>query len=343
MFRAPPLHRTFTAALRDATSTSAPTRASAVRDLVAYVDEDRPQVIAALEAALGDASAHVRAAAAVGLADTRGVEALTKLLVAIEDDDAQVRQMALSALGEIGDPRARERLRRALSDQRPEVRFQALIAFSRVAPDEALDALVSGMNDEDSAIRYIAVRCAEEHVADAPEPHSSFGSKLVALLADSNAPVRAAAAIVLARSGHSAAVQTLLDVVGGRGGSVDGEDEAAAVELIGDLGVERAIPMLERRAFGFFSFGQGAFSWQATVALAKMGHPRAKLRIVRDLGSWSRDRRTLAVAAAGRAKMVEARPLIAAMKGDARRAEPSAVDHTLSELGEMNALPGAAT
>src|SRR5882757_4924279 len=112
MFRPPPLHRTLAAALRDADSTSPATRASALRDLVAYADESRGSVVGTLERGLVDASAEVRAAAAVALADTRAIEALPALLVAIEDDDIHVRQMALVAIGELGDSRARERLRR---------------------------------------------------------------------------------------------------------------------------------------------------------------------------------------------------------------------------------------
>jgi HEAT repeat protein len=343
VFRPPPLRRTYAAALRDVTSSSAPTRASAVRDLIRYADGDRSPVVTALERALRDESAEVRAAAAVGLADTRAVEALSALLLAIEDDDAHVRQMALCAIGEIGDGRARERLRRALADARPEVRFQAIIAFSRIAPDDALAALSSGMVDDDAAIRYISVRCAEEQLLrEGATPSPALAETLVGLLRDGDVAVRVAAAIALSRTNHAGAVDMLLDVVGGRLGPVEAEDEAAAVELLGELGIRQAIPLLERRAFGVFPFGQGAFAWQAIVALAKMGHEKARLRIVRDLGSWSRDRRTLAVAAAGRAKVVEARSLIAAMKGDARRAEPSAVDHTLQELGEIPALGGAA-
>jgi HEAT repeat protein len=160
---------------------------------------------------------------------------------------------------------------------------------------------------------------------------------LEVLLDDVDAPVRVAAAVVLARLRDARALQTLLNVVSGELGPVDAEDEAAAVELAGDLGMSEAVPHLERRAFGLFPWSQGRFAWQAMVSLAKMGHQRARSRIVRDLGAWSRDRRTLAVAAVGQARLVDARPLVAAMRGDARRAEPSAVSLTLDELGAVAA------
>jgi HEAT repeat protein len=307
-------------------------RVAALRDLARYVDEHRHAVIGALERGLVDPNAEVRSAAAVGLADARGVEALPALLVAVEDEDAHVRQMALSAVGELGDGRARERLRRALTDVRPEVRFQALIAFSRVAPDEAASALSAGMADQDAAIRYIAVRCAEES-GGAVE---ALQQEIELRLEDADAPVRVAAAIVLSRCKNARAVATLLDVVSGRVGPIEPEDEAAAVELLGELEVQEAVPHLEKRAFRIFSWDRSPFAWHATVALARMGHPKARSRIVQDLSSWSRDRRTLAVAAAGRARLIEARPIIAAMQGDDRRAEPGAVEHSLQELAQRD-------
>jgi len=262
----------------------------------------------------------VRAAAAVALADVRGVEALPALLFAVEDDDAHVRQMALSAVGEIGDSRARERLRRALSDERPEVRFQAVIAFSRVAPDESTDALFSALDDADASIRYIAIRCFEEQALGAgaavPAP---LLQKAGALLHDADIAVRVASAIVLARSGERRAHSILVDVVRGELRTGEAEDEAAAVELCGELGLGEAEPYLERRAFGFLGFREDKFAWQALVSLARMGHARARARIVRDLGSWWRDRRN--ARRRGRGTRAPRRGS-SARRGDGRRRTP---------------------
>ena len=63
------------------------------------------------------------------------------------------------------------------------------------------------------------------------------------------------------------------------------------------------------------------------VALARMGDARARAQIARDLSSWSRDRRTLAVAAAGELVSPILRPLVLAMQGDHRRAEPTGRRH----------------
>jgi HEAT repeat protein len=327
------LRRTLEAALRDAKARSEATRASALVDLVHHAEGARAEVLAAFERGLRDEAGSVRAAAAVGIADVKGVEALSSLLVAVEDEDGYVRQMALAAIGEIGDRRAGERLRRALSDSRPEVRFQAIIAFARVVPEEAMEAIEQTLDDADASIRYIAIRCAEEYTLghDHTVP-AHLLSRVRALLDDSDSAVRVAAAVLLSRSGQRAGVPLLVDVVRGRVTTREQEDEAAAVELLGELGVTEAVPHLERRAFAILGFGDGRFAWQALVSLARMGHVRARSRILRDLRSWSRDRRTLAVAAAGRAQLVEARSLVEAMKGDEARADAGTVAVALDQL-----------
>jgi HEAT repeat protein len=282
----------------------------------------------------------VRAAAAIGIADMRGTEALPSLLIAVEDDDSYVRQMALAAIGELADRRAGERLRRALSDARPEVRFQAVIAFTRVVPEEAMGAIEQSLGDRDASIRYIALRCAEEATLgqDGPMPTSML-ARAAELLDDPDTTVRVAAAVLLSRSGQNTGVPLLVDVVRGRVTTREQEDEAAAVELLGELGVAEAVPHLERRAFSLLGFGEGRFAWQALVSLARMGHVRARARIMRDLRSWSRDRRTLAVAAAGRAQLAEARPLVEAMRGDEARADASTVALALDQLSAELVVP----
>jgi hypothetical protein len=112
----------------------------------------------------------------------------------------------------------------------------------------------------------------------------------------------------------------------------EAEDEASAIELCGELGLEAARPGLERRAFGGALLLRDRFAWNARVALARMGHTRACEQIVRELDAWDRDRRTLAVAAAGRARIAAARDRITAMRGDAQRADPHAVDEALEAL-----------
>jgi HEAT repeat protein len=356
MFRAPPLPRTLEAALRDATAAKPAVRADAVRDLVphGFVDEEpteaqrtaREQVLRALEAALRDDAAGVRSAAAVALADLAADEVLPALLIAVEDDDAHVRQMAINALGEIGDPRATERLRRALSDSRPEVRFQAAMAFPRVCASrsDAIEALVHATEDSDPAVCHIALRMAEE-LGDPGESKTVVDEAVLRrardLLEHDSALVRVAAAVVTARAGDDAGHPILVAAASGELRTPDGEDESAAIELCGELGLQDARAGLERRAFGragLLGLRQDRYSWHARVALARMGHERAGREIVRDLTSWDKSRRTLAVAAAGRARLTAAREIIARMRGDDSLADPYAVDEALEALEHAEAI-----
>jgi HEAT repeat protein len=357
MFRAPPLPRTLEAALRDVAAAKPAVRADAVRDLVphGFVDEEptdaqrtaRAQVLRALEAALRDDAAGVRSAAAVALADLAADEMLPALLIAVEDDDAHVRQMAINALGEIGDPRATERLRRALSDSRPEVRFQAAMAFPRVCASrgDAIEALVHATEDTDPAVCHIALRMAEE-LGDPGESKTTVVDEAVLrrardLLDHDSALVRVAAAVVTARAGDDAGHPILVAAASGDLRTSDGEDESAAIELCGELGLRDARAGLERRAFGragLLGLRQDRYSWHARVALARMGHERAGREIVRDLTSWDKSRRTLAVAAAGRARLTAAREIIARMRGDDSLADPYAVDEALEALERAEAI-----
>jgi HEAT repeat protein len=334
MFGAPMLPRTLEAALRDLGAAKPAVRAASARDLARHADDARDPVIRGLVRALRDEAAEVRAAAATALADLRGVEALPDLLLAVEDDDALVRQMAIAALGEIGDPRATERLRRALADARAEVRFQAVMAFPRVSAsrEDAREALLAATRDADPLVCHIAVRMAEELDGAVDEP---MRARARALVAHASADVRVVSAVVLARGGDaSEGVRAVLEQVA-RGDlkTRDQEDVAAAIELCGELDLAAARPGLERRAFGgLLGLRRDPFAWHARVALARMGHVRARREILRELGAGDRDLRTLAVAAAGRARLVAARERIAAMRGHEALADPHAVDEALASL-----------
>jgi HEAT repeat protein len=325
MFAPSPLPRNLEAAFRDLGSQRAATRVSAVRDVVRHAlaaHETRVRALPLLEKALrGDPVAEVRSAAAVALADVRGVEALPGLLLSVEDDDPHVRQMAIAALGEIGDARATQRLQRALRDERPEVRYQAVIAYARVVRDDGSSvssALVRALDDDDEAIRYIAMRVAEEYGVDGePLRDSRLAARAADLVDAADQALGVVAAIYLARLGEARGVSAVLDVVAERRRTPELEDEQACVELAGELEVREAIPHLERRIWGtrrwmrkMVSWGAGdgaSCAWHARIALARLGHGRARAEILADLGSWRRETREAAVVAAGRARMGEAR------------------------------------
>ncbi|MFO0611095.1 MAG: hypothetical protein U0414_00810 [Polyangiaceae bacterium] len=113
----------------------------------------------------------------------------------------------------------------------------------------------------------------------------------------------------------------------------DHEDVAAALELAGKRGLRECIPALEKRAFGgVLGFGRDPLAWHARTALAELEHPRATKEILAELRARQRHVRTLAVAAAGRARLRAAEPILRDMRGNDRRAEPAAVEAALAEI-----------
>lgn len=338
MFAPPPLPRTLTASVRDLGSAKPEVRASAIQDLVRHArgdDDVRQAALSRIEARLDDEHPGVRAAAAVALGDLAAKDLLPKLLVVMDDDDAHVRQMAINALGEIGDPRAAPRLRRAVTDARPEVRYQALIALSRVTEDqeEIEEALVRATRDDDDAIVHIALRIAEERADEGRRPTDALLARARALLQSRSSHVALVAAILLAKAGDDAGHALVLAAVKGeriRGQAPDKEDEHAAVELAGELGLDRAVPHLERRVWGFGRFFRDTSAFHARIALARMGHPRAVREILAELDSGKREVASAAVVAAGRARLREARDLIARLP--AATVDPELVAEALARL-----------
>jgi HEAT repeat protein len=343
MLGLPQLPRNLEASLRDLSSSRPDVRRASIVDLVRHAGVD-PQVrsvaIARLAERLSDEAAVVRAAAAVGLGDLEATEAVPKLLVATSDDVADVRQFALNALGEIGDRRALPRLRHALSDARPDVRYQAVIAFSRVAGrsesndrSEVDDALFTATADPDDAVAHIALRVAEERIDQGQAPDGRLVARARTLVDGERSHVAAAAAILLAKAGDERGSAVLRRIVRGeRIGSdlPDKEDERAAVELAGELGMVDLVPDLERRVWGVARLVRDTCTFHARIALARMGNARAKSEILSELGSSRRDVQSAAVVSAGRARLREARARIGVIM--AANVDPDLVREALSLL-----------
>jgi HEAT repeat protein len=366
MLGPPPLPRNLEASLRDLDSARADVRASAIEDLVRHARGDdglRTRAMRLVGKRLKDDDARVRAAAAVALGDLRALEHVDDLVAAVDDADAHVRQMALNALGEIEDrrgqgapppdtpetrlrtrslrsafvDRALPRLRTALKDARPEMRYQAIIAFARVA-DESPDigqAILDATNDKDDAVAHIAFRIAEERLDDGIRPEERLLARARALHKKGTPNLALVAAIFLAKAGDDEAHATLLNVVKSgriRGVSPEKEDERAAVELVGELGLEEAVPALERRAFGLTRHIRDTCTFHAKIALARMGHKRAIEEIMRDLDATRPDVLGAAVVAAGRARLVLAKAKIQRLTSAAM--DPDLVKEALRRLSE---------
>lgn len=335
MFGLSPLPRTLDAALRDVADPKPLVRISALRDLSRHADgAARARVLSALQTALReDTTEAVRAEAALVLADVGAEESSEALLDALRSDAAQrVRQLALVALGEVGrgaDPATLAAVERATHDSAPELRFQGVIALAQLAGPSALPRIRELSLDRDPAIRYIALRLLEEHGAHPAEPAVIVRAREA--LEDEAPDVRLAAALLLARHDDRAGADVLIAALNSRRAVTHPEDEHAAVEWAGAWRLERARPGLERRAFGLFSRAAGSV-WHARAALARLGDERAQQAILRALSGWSRETRTLAAAAAGRARLSQAKPLLLALTGDASRADPETVREALAAV-----------
>jgi HEAT repeat protein len=338
MLGLPPLPRTLAAALRDVVHQRNHVRQSALRDLVrlAQAPDSRESAIAALERALAsDPSVELRAEAAVALADSEAEGAQRALLAALDDQALNVRQFATLALGELsaaGDVEVSARLRELTQANEAALRFQALLALERVAPEQALLLLERAAADPDDEVRAMAFRIAERRLAAGPKAPTWLAEAAGKALEDASGSVRAAAAFVLAALGDERANPVIVAILEGRLPISAPDDLQAAIDLALRLELARVRPALERRAFGPFGLRSDPVAWHACVALARLGHARARRVILKRLGAFSYGTRTLAVAAAGQAGMREARTRIESFRGNPRRAAPEAVEEALSAL-----------
>ncbi len=122
------------------------------------------------------------------------------------------------------------------------------------------------------------------------------------------------AAILLAKASYRRGYPILLSVVSGariHGEPAAIEDERAAVELVGQRGLEEATPHLVRRAWGVTRWFRDECAFYARISLARLGHARAE--IPRELRSKRSEVLFGAIVSAGRARMVEARDILEAL------------------------------
>lgn len=338
MFRLAPLPRNLAAALRDLEAPKEPVRLSALRDLVPHATgTDRARVVARLEDALArDSLPAVRAEAALALADAKAVESTASLVGATQDPHPRVRQLAVLALGELADssdPAACRAIEQAAQASAPELRYQGILALGRVRGIGSSKEVLEATWDGDPQVRQIAVRVLEDLFGGGGERlPPEVDSRVRALLADPVPPVRLAAAILLGRCQDRAGEEILVGTVNGAYAELDPEDEQAAIRLTGELGIASALSGLRRRAFGRTGFSRDAFAYQARVALAQLGDSRAITAILRGLGARSWETRALAVAAAGEARLEQARPLLLRLREHPDRADSGAVDEALARI-----------
>jgi HEAT repeat protein len=329
-----PLPRTLAAALRDAQHQKPDVRLSALADLSRFAQSGQGEAQAALARALTeDPSDDVRARAAIGLADADVRSAIDALLGSVRREQAtRVRQLSVLALGELaerGDPRVTSLLAEVWGDPEAPVRFQALLALHQLSGPQAERAILEAMTDPDPEIRRLSYRLCEAQFADGALPDLAR-ARARAALNGSEPGVKVSAALALGRFGDASGEGTLIAIVAGRQPGATFEDQQAAIDVVARLELERAVPWLERRAFGLFA--RDALAFDARIALARLGHARAQSAILQGFSGLTFRVRTLAAEAAGRARLESARPALEALLGTPERAEPEVVERALARL-----------
>lgn len=183
----------------------------------------RPEASRAAAAALGDASAIVRASAARAVLSLPAGEAAALLIPLLRDRDEFVRRETAYALGSTRSRAAVEALIVALGrDKESGVRGAAAVALGQIGDAGAVPALSQSLG------RRI--------------PGSGFFSRITRSRTDENEFVRRAAAVALGQIGSRDALPALLAALSNERAGDDVRREAArALGLIGDAS---AIPAL---------------------------------------------------------------------------------------------------
>jgi HEAT repeat protein/beta-lactamase regulating signal transducer with metallopeptidase domain len=113
---------------------------------------------AALEAALADPAADVRATAAWTLQTIGSRASVPRLLAALAaEDDIEARDAFIHALGASEDPAAVDGLVRALADTVPQLRESAAHMLGMLGDERAVEPLITATRDPDHEVRLTAV------------------------------------------------------------------------------------------------------------------------------------------------------------------------------------------
>jgi len=334
MFGLSPLPRTLRAALSDARDRKVRVRRAAVVDLGRHAEsndglEARGELARILRE---DADPSVRREAAMALGSARALESAAALLKALSDEALEVRQMAILALGEVGasGPEVVRALEQFLAAEGPAFRFQALLALTQIQPEAARSQLLRATCDDDVEVAYLAIRLLDEHWLSASKDTGEIVAALRQQAAHESSRVRLAVGLALVRRELALATSIISNVLNATFKIRDLEDELAAIELAGELGMQAAMPGLRRRAFPPPYSIKTSFVWHATTSLARLGDAEAQAAILKGLGAWSRDKRHFAVVAAGVARVPGARARLEAMRGDPRAVDPETLAAALA-------------
>ncbi len=236
------------------------TEAAEYEALATALGRQGEPAVAPLMRLLGSDDREARRWAAFALGLTRSPRAVGPLAERLEDNRSEVRRNAAHALGEIGDSGALPPLKKGLASRDPDTRRAAAEALGAIGGEDAAEGLAAATEDANEAVQLAAVEalrrigglCAGRGLRRALEAGKKKGVSEAAAAAlkaisfnPTNAEERAAAAVLAgdfaaaAREGQ-AATDALVEALDSR----DPERRRQAVEVLGSIRPERAIPSL---------------------------------------------------------------------------------------------------
>jgi HEAT repeat protein len=199
--------------------------------------------IARLEAILASPDLEARYTAIVSLAAMESPLALSALEAALKDKSALVRAVAVTGIGRLGDSASVSTIAaRLASDESKLVRKQAAYALGHLHSRQATPALIAALKDKDPEVRAAAATALSEYA----DPSSV--SHLIESLKDNSEFVRAQAALALGTNAKDAAsaVPRLIRLL-----SSDHSHDVKrkAARALGLIGNRSALPALKRAKY----------------------------------------------------------------------------------------------
>jgi HEAT repeat protein len=290
-----------------------------------------------------DEDIEVRVEAMLALADGGAEESLELLVKMGRAGVPRVRQIAILALGELAPPEmtpAIDVALEAVESALPALRYQGLVALRALKQADAVELLLSRTADEDAEVRWVAVRLLDElwfpkAATEARSPAIGVGNgthveQLRPLLRDKSPRVAVAATLLLSRLGDRSAIDRLPALLLRGPYRLEQQDEEAAIEIVGQLGLEIARAELERRAWSWLR--EGPVTWCARVALAQLGDTKARRAILQSLYSNSPLKCARAIEATGRIGLEEGRARLQALLAIPSAYDPDTIRTALQRL-----------
>lgn len=235
---------------------------------------EHPRADAAIDQALGHASARTRAAAVRALGNVKpGRDVLNQLTAALDDEDAWVRYFACQALARRGDARAIPTLVARLVDDAGQVRVGAVEALARFRDPRATEALSRAAEGNDADMRRAAI------IGFGLAGQAGAFPIIARALRDPDSATRLVAVSALATISGSEVVETIARATG----DADPAVSAAAINVLGGrtepAAFDKLCELLDDPANAeraIFAIAQPIAGRVHTIAVALTDAPKAR-------------------------------------------------------------------